>query len=49
MAFLLNNKGLNIATIDGHEYITNNSSKDESTASIDKKFESLKNAYFLIL
>ncbi len=43
--FSLNNKGLNIASIDGHEYIINNSLKDKSNASIDGKLKSLKNVF----
>ena len=43
--FSLNNKGLNIASIDGHEYIVNNSLKDKSNVSIDSKLKSLKNVF----
>ncbi len=43
--FSLNNKGLNIASIDGHEYIVNNSLKDKTNATIDGKLKSLKNVF----
>lgn len=43
--FSLNNKGLNITSIDGHEYIVNNSLKDVNNASIGGKLKSLKNVF----
>ncbi len=43
--FFLNNKGLNIATIDGHEYITNISSKEGNKFSTSDKLKFLKNVF----
>lgn len=43
--FFLNNKGLNIATIDGHEYVANNHLNNENNISIDDKLKSLKNVF----